>query len=110
MTFHSDVGILHKHAQSNWFDETYLHFERQLELGRIAHTAIPGWFLVRTYCVDCDESCTAIRYHSRRILLQPSGTEQLGRHWVIHQCPPDDQRWYSDLDGGPQYDGSGNPV
>lgn len=108
-TYRSKVGILHKHAASNWFDETYADFEGRLERGLIPHVAIPGWFLVRTYCTSCDEEATAIRYRGRRILLVPSGTTQMGKFWVIHQCPPPcDER--AALHDDQQYDGDGNPV
>ena len=82
------LGLLTKYQDDNWFDDTFHDFEGRLEKGLIPHIAIPGWFLIRTYCQDCDEPATAIRYHGRRILVVPSGTEQLGKFWVIHQCPP----------------------
>ena len=80
-------GLLAKYQGDNWFDEQYHDFEGRLEKGLIPHVGIPGWFLIRTYCTDCDEPCTAIRYHCRRMLLVPSGTTQMGKFWVIHQCP-----------------------
>jgi len=90
------LGLLVKYQGDNWFDDTYDHFEDRLERGLISHIAIPGWFLIRTYCTDCDEPCTAIRYHGRRILVHPSGTEQTGKFWIIHQCPPPTEEIYPD--------------
>ncbi len=81
------MGLLEKYQGANWFDENFANFEGSLEKGVVPHIRIPGYLLVRTYCTACDEDCTAIRYHGRRYLLVASGTEQMGRFWVIHQCP-----------------------
>ena len=93
MTFHSK-GLLEKHSGS-WLDENFDDLETDLAKG-MHKGEIPPWFLIRTYCSDCDEPCTAIRYHGRRILVHPSGTEQMGKFWIIHQCPPPVEEIYPD--------------
>ncbi len=79
--------ILKRHATENFFDRTWSNFEERLERGAFAHTAFPGWLLIRSRCVDCDDEVTVIKYKGRRIQLVPSGDEQMGKRWVIHQCP-----------------------
>ena len=66
------MGILEKHSKDNFFDARWDNFERTLDEGNIPLTAIPGYFLIRTRCEDCDEECTAIKYHGRRILIIPN--------------------------------------
>ena len=83
------MGILKKHAGDNFFDSTWDNFEERLERGAFSHAAFPGWLLIRSSCLTCDASVTVIKYHGRRIELVPSGDEQMGRRWIIHQCPPE---------------------
>ena len=78
--------ILKRHATENFFDRTWNNFEERLERGAFAHTAFPGWLLIRSSCTDCDDDVTVIKYKGRRIQLVPSGDEQMGRRWVVHQC------------------------
>lgn len=87
--------ILKRHATENYFDRKYTNFLRTLERGKFSHTAFPGWLLVRSYCVTCDEPVTVIKYHGERYELVPSGPEELGKRWVIHQCPVDNTDAYS---------------
>ena len=79
--------ILRRHATENFFDRTWDRFEERLEKGAFSHAAFPGWMLIRSYCTDCNEDVTVIKYKGRRIQLVPSGDEQMGKRWVIHQCP-----------------------
>lgn len=75
-------SLLERYAGLNWFDENYSDFEERLEKGTIPIPGIKPWFLIRTYCTDCDEPCVAIRYHGRRIaLVEGDG------FWIPHQCP-----------------------
>ena len=78
--------ILKRHATENFFDRTWSNFEERLERGAFAHTAFPGWLLIRSACLDCDEDVTVIKYRGKRYQLVPSGDNQMGKHWVIHQC------------------------
>jgi len=80
-------GLLAKYQGENWYDTEFHDFIGALEGGRVHHIRIPGWLLIRSRCTDCDEEVTAIRYHGRRICLVPTGTQQMGKYWVIHQCP-----------------------
>jgi len=82
------TGIIKKYATENFFDRTWDNFEERLERGAFSHAAFPGWLLIRSSCLDCDESVTVIKYHGRRYQLVPSGDEQMGKRWVIHQCDP----------------------
>lgn len=75
-------SLLEKYAGLNWFDETYDNFEARLERGEFPVAAIKPWFLIRTYCVDCDAPAVAIRYHGRRLLLI-----DVEGYWRPHQCP-----------------------
>ena len=79
--------ILKRHATENFFDRTWDRFEDRLERGQFAHTAFPGWLLIRSACTDCDADVTVIKYKGRRIQLVPTGDNQMGKHWIIHQCP-----------------------
>ena len=103
------MGILAKHGADNYLDNTFLHFEDQLEHGRIGITAIPGHLLYRSWCSTCDEETTVLRYHGRRIHLVPIGKNQLGKQWVMHQCPPPVAHFADDQDE-PQRDGDGELV
>lgn len=79
--------ILKRHATENFFDRTWDNFEHRLERGQFSHAAFPGWLLIRSYCTDCNESVTVIKYRGKRYQLVPSGDNQMGKNWVIHQCP-----------------------
>ena len=79
--------ILKRHATENFFDRTWDRFEERLEKGKFSHTAFPGWMLIRSACLDCDADVTVIKYKGRRIQLVPSGDNQMGKNWIIHQCP-----------------------
>ena len=79
--------ILKRHATENFFDRTWDRFEERLEKGKFSHTAFPGWMLIRSYCTDCNDEVTVIKYKGRRIQLVPSGDNQMGKNWIIHQCP-----------------------
>jgi len=79
--------ILKRHATENFFDRTWDRFEERLERGAFSHTAFPGWMLIRSACLDCDEDVTVIKYKGKRIQLVPAGDNQMGKTWVIHQCP-----------------------
>ena len=81
------LGLLAKYQGENWFDTEFHDFAGALEGGRVHHTRIPGWFLIRSWCTSCNEEVTAIRYHGRRICLVPNGQGQMGKYWAIHQCP-----------------------
>ena len=81
-------GIIKKYATENFFDRTWDNFEHRLERGQFSHAAFPGWLLIRSACLDCDEDVTVIKYKGRRIQLVPSGDNQMGKTWVIHQCDP----------------------
>ena len=95
------MGILSKHAKDNFFDARWKDFEAELDAGRISTKAIPGYFLIRTRCLDCDEDCNAIKYHGRRLLIIPNG-----EFWINHQCPPPVEDTHPD---DPEVrDGSGN--
>ena len=58
--------------------------------------------------VATDEETTVLRYKGRRIHLVPIGKNQLGKQWVIHQCPPP-VAYFEDQDE-PQRDGDGELV
>jgi hypothetical protein len=81
------MDILKKYASDNYLDRTFVQFVHSLEQGRIGHTDIPGWMLIRSACVTCDEPVTALRHRGVRYELVASGTEHMGKNWVIHQCP-----------------------
>jgi hypothetical protein len=95
--------IIKRHATENFFDRTWPNFMELLERGAFSHTAFPGWLLIRSYCVTCNEPVTAIKYHGDRYELVPSGTEQMGTRWVIHQCPSGtlEKIWHEQ--GQPEY-------
>ncbi len=91
--------IIKRHATENFFDRTWSNFEERLERGAFAHTAFPGWLLIRSRCVSCDDEVTVIKYRGRRYQLVPSGDEQMGKRWVIHQCRhPQDEPEYGEAD------------
>lgn len=90
MTYLSE-NLLEKYAGLNWFDETYSDFEPRLERGEIPVAGIKPWFLIRTYCTDCDEPALAIRYHGRRILIIANG-----ERFIPHQCPDPTPQVYPD--------------
>ena len=93
--------ILKRHATENFFDRTWQNFEERLERGAFAHTAFPGWLLIRSACLDCDADVTVIKYHGRRIQLVPSGDNQMGKNWIVHQCKhahPDPEHEYGERD------------
>ena len=95
------MGILEKHSKDNFFDARWDDFEGMLDKGNISAKAIPGYFLIRTRCTDCDEECNAIKYHGRRLLIIANGDS-----WINHQCPPPVEEVYPD---DPEVrDGSGN--
>ena len=79
--------ILKRYATENFWDRTWPNFLELLERGAFSHTAFPGWLLIRSYCVTCNEPVTAIKYHGERYELVASGDNQMGKRWVIHQCP-----------------------
>ena len=79
--------ILKRYATENFWDRTWPNFLELLERGAFSHTAFPGWLLIRSYCVTCNEPVTAIKYHGDRYELVASGDNQMGKRWVIHQCP-----------------------
>ena len=104
------MGILAKFGEDNYLDNTFLQFEHSLEQGRIGITAIPGHLLLRSWCPDCDEETTVLRYKGRRIHLVPAGRIQMGKKWIMHQCP---QRFEIGPEEGqdePQRDGDGEIV
>jgi hypothetical protein len=76
------VGILKRHGQNNYLDNTFDDFEGRLERDTITVPAIPKYLLYGAHCENCDESVTALRYKGRRILLH-----DVNGIWVIHQCP-----------------------
>lgn len=76
------MGILEKHAQDNWFDKHYDKFEEYLETTGLSRRGIPPYLLVRSNCLDCNESVTAIRYHGKRIQIV-----LVLERWILHQCP-----------------------
>jgi hypothetical protein len=78
--------ILKRYATENFFDRTWPNFMELLERGAFSHTAFPGWMLIRSKCVTCNDDVTVIKYHGERYELVPSGDEQMGKRWVIHQC------------------------
>jgi len=76
------MGILKKHAEDNYLDNTYDNFEERLGLGNFPVRAIPPHLLYGSRCVTCDEEVTALRYRGRRIdLIIVMG------NWALHQCP-----------------------
>ena len=79
-------GIIKKYATENFFDRTWDNFEHRLERGQFSHAAFPGWLLIRSYCTDCNDEVTVIKYRGKRYQLVPSGDNQMGKNWVIHQC------------------------
>jgi hypothetical protein len=81
------LNILKKYAADNFFDRTWPNFLTLLERGKFSHTAFPGWLLIRSACMTCDEDVTVIKYHGERYQLVPAGPSQMGKNWVIHQCP-----------------------
>lgn len=100
MTYRSESkGLLAKHSGS-WLDKNFDDLEADLAKGM--HSGeIPPWFLIRTYCQDCDESCLAIRHKGKRHLVH----EVAGR-LSLHQCPQPAPEVYPD---DPEVrDGSGN--
>ncbi len=84
-------SLLEKYAGLNWFDDTFSDFEPRLERGEIPVAGIKPWFLIRTYCTDCDEPALAIRYHGRRILIIANQ-----EFFIPHQCPDPAAEVYPD--------------
>jgi hypothetical protein len=90
------MGLLEKYRKQSWLARNFDDLEADLEKGM--HSGeIPPWFLIRTFCTDCDEECLAIRHQGKRHLVH----EVSGR-LTLHQCPqPVDQRqddWTDDQD------------
>lgn len=85
------MGILKKHGDNNYLDNTFDNFEPRLERGEMHISALPGYLLYGSRCTDCDEEVTALRYKGRRILLHANGEK-----WIIHQCPPPVEEIYPD--------------
>ena len=90
--------ILKRHATENFFDRTWSNFEERLERGAFSHAAFPGWLLIRSYCTDCNDEVTVIKYRGKRYQLVPSGDEQMGKRWVIHQCKHPQDEEYGERD------------
>ncbi len=77
------MNILKKHADRNYYDDTFPDFREKLERGRIGVAELRHWDLYGSRCVTCDESITRFKYRGERFdLVHVSG------FWVIHQCPP----------------------
>ena len=102
------MGIRDKYAKgkSEEFWEQFPVLEDQLTKGRIKISRVPGQFVVRTYCENCDEPCHAIKANGQRFLIIA-----VGDRWFLHQCPQpvDPNQQELELDEQ-QRDGSGEPT
>ncbi len=65
------------------FWNQFIHLEDQLAKGKIKIARVPGSFMTRTYCMDCDEPCNAILVKGERLLIVINGDR-----FLLHQCPP----------------------
>ncbi len=76
------MSILKKHADNNYYDNTFSDFVGRLERGRIGVAMLRSWDLYGSECITCEEKVTAFKYRGQRYdLVHISG------FWVIHQCP-----------------------
>ncbi len=89
MTYPSK-GLLAKYRSQNWLTKTFGDLEKELESG-LPSAEMPPWFLIRTYCGDCNEGCLAIKHEGKRHLV----VEVAGR-LSLHQCPPPVEEVYPD--------------
>ena len=82
MTYRSESsGLLKKYQSQSYLAKNYGDLESELAKG-IRTAEFPPWFLIRTYCPDCEEGCLAIKHEGKRHLVN----EVAGR-LSLHQCP-----------------------
>ena len=100
------MGILKKHGDNNYYDNTFSDFQKRLEAGSIGVAMLKHYDLYGSHCVTCDDPVTAFKYRGERYDLHQSGGL-----WIIHQCQA--QRYDLGPEEGqdePQRDGDGRIV